>query len=88
MTDNESAAKHETTVLLDEAKDQVRKVCTRLALLHYAFTETLVGELGNEKGKQTAMNAMNTVSLYLRAYPTKCSIIANRLQESPRSRDD
>jgi len=50
--------KAEQMVTLKEAEEQVRRVCVRLALLHYAFTKTLVDELGDERGKQLAMNAI------------------------------
>jgi len=62
MADRRSKAKKENMVPLEEAKDQVRKVCVRLALLHYAFTKTLVDELGEEKGRQLAMNAIKVYS--------------------------
>jgi len=46
------------TVGLDDARAQVRKACERLALLHYAYAKTLVDELGDIRGRQTAMNAI------------------------------
>jgi hypothetical protein len=46
------------TVALDEAKEQVRRVCARLALLHLSFARTIVGELGEEKGKELIVKAI------------------------------
>ena len=34
------------TVTLEDAKQQVRRVCIRLGLLHLSFSRTLVNELG------------------------------------------
>jgi hypothetical protein len=62
MTHHDPASKGEKMVTLDEAKEQVRRVCVRLACLHYAFAKTLVDELGDEKGKQMAMNAIKLYS--------------------------
>lgn len=45
-------------VTLEEAIEQVRKVCIRLGLLHLSFTKTLVNELGEKKGKQLVMKAI------------------------------
>lgn len=62
MADKKSRAKKQSMVQLEDAKDQVRKVCARLALLHYAFAKTLFDELGGEKGKQLTMNAIKLYS--------------------------
>ncbi len=48
----------EETVTLENAKEQVRKVCVRLGLLHMAFARTLVDELGEEKGKELILSAI------------------------------
>ena len=48
----------EETVTLEEAKEQVRKVCIRLGLLHIAFARTLVNELGEKKGKELILKAI------------------------------
>jgi len=48
----------EETVTLEEAKEQVRRVCVRLGLLHLAFASTLIEELGEEKGKQLILKAI------------------------------
>lgn len=42
----------ELLVPLTEAKEQVETAITRIALLHLAFSKTLVEELGAEKGKE------------------------------------
>lgn len=46
------------TVALEEAKEQVRRVCTRLGLLHLSFAKTLVEELGEKKGKELILQAI------------------------------
>lgn len=51
-------------VPLDEAKEQVRRVCNRLGLLHIAFARTIVDELGEEAGKKLILKA-------IREYATK-----------------
>ncbi|MFC1955289.1 L-2-amino-thiazoline-4-carboxylic acid hydrolase [Chloroflexota bacterium] len=51
-------ATEEKMVPLEEAKEQVRRVCARLALLHFCFTKTLVEELGEQKGKHLALKAI------------------------------
>lgn len=45
-------------VPLEEAKNEVRVTVQRLALLHLAFSKTLINEFGEEKGKQLILNAM------------------------------
>ena len=51
-------ADKEETVSLKDAKEQVRKACVRLGLLHLAFARTLVDELGPEKGKELILKAI------------------------------
>jgi len=48
----------EKTVALEEAKEQVRKVCLRLGLLHLSYAKTLFDEFGEEKGRQLVMRAI------------------------------
>ena len=48
----------EETVTLENAKEQVRKVCVRLGLLHLSFAKTLVDELGEKKGKELILHAI------------------------------
>lgn len=45
-------------VALDEAKEQVRRVCVRLALLHLSFAKTLINELGEEKGRELILKSI------------------------------
>jgi hypothetical protein len=45
-------------VSMDEAAEQVRVTAVRLALMHIAFARTLVEELGEKKGKETALKAI------------------------------
>jgi hypothetical protein len=42
--------KNEERILIEEAKKEVASVCRRLGLLHLAFAEILVDELGKDKG--------------------------------------
>ena len=42
----------------EEARAQVKSMVTRAALIHYAFTKTLIDELGAEKGKTLAKKAI------------------------------
>ncbi len=43
----------------DEASTQVNRMITRAALIHYAFTKTLVEVLGEKKGKALAKKAID-----------------------------
>jgi len=45
----------------DEAFSQLKSMITRTALIHYAFTKTIIDEMGKEKGKELAKKA---ISLY------------------------
>lgn len=45
-------------VALEEAKEQVRRVCLRLGLLHLSYAETLIEELGEKEGKRLIMKAI------------------------------
>ena len=77
MTSGDSPGKGEQKVALADAREQVRRVCERLALLHYAFAKTLVDELGEEKGRQTAMNAIKLYS----------KMIGERVRDHVRTQD-
>jgi hypothetical protein len=46
------------TVTLEEAREQVSKVCRRLGLLHLSFAKILVEELGEKKGKELVLKAI------------------------------
>jgi hypothetical protein len=48
----------EETVPRKEAMQQMKNMITRTALLHCAFTQTLIEELGEEKGKALALKAI------------------------------
>ena len=41
-----------------EARQQMKNMISRTALLHYAFTQTLIEELGEKKGKALALKAI------------------------------
>ena len=42
----------------DEAFRQLKSMITRTALIHYAFTKTIIDELGKEKGKELTKKAI------------------------------
>lgn len=46
------------TVDRDDALEQVRRVCVRLALLHLSFARTLVNEFGEERGRDLVLKAI------------------------------
>ena len=48
----------EETVPLREAKEQVARVCRRLALLHLSFARVLTAEFGERRGKQLVLKAI------------------------------
>lgn len=48
----------EKTVALEEAKEQVRRVCIRLGLLHLSYAKALVEELGDKEGKRLILKAI------------------------------
>lgn len=57
MTTKKTVVEQEM-VPLEEAKEQVRRMCVRLALLHIAFARTIVDELGEKKGKKLILKAI------------------------------
>jgi hypothetical protein len=50
------------SISLEEAKRQVALVCRRLGLLHLAFAEVLVDQLGEEEGRKTTARAIKEYS--------------------------
>lgn len=46
------------TVTLDDAREQVRRVCARLALLHLSFARAIIDDLGEEKGNELILKAI------------------------------
>ena len=48
----------EETVPKKEAMQQLKNMISRTALLHYAFAQTLIEELGEEKGRALALKAI------------------------------
>lgn len=50
-------------VSLTDAREQVRKVCVRLALLHLSFAKTLVEEFGEQKGKELVLKAIKNYGI-------------------------
>ncbi len=67
---------------LEEAKEQVSKVCRRLALLHLSFVKTLVGELGEEKGKRLILEAIKDYGTRIGA-EVKATVTAQGLDNNP-----
>ena len=49
----------EETVPKKEAMQQLKNMITRTALLHYAFTQTLIEELGEKKGRRSPSKPSN-----------------------------
>lgn len=45
-------------VPFDEAREQIERVCRRLAMLHVSYARTLVEEFGEEEGKRLAVKAI------------------------------
>ncbi len=70
------------SVPLEEAKEQVRKVCVRLALLHLSFAKTLVDELGEEKGRQLILQAIKDYGTRI-GEEAKASTNAQGLDNNP-----
>ncbi len=56
-------AKKQEMVTLEEAREQVRKVCRRLGLLHLAYAKTIIDEVGEEKGTQLVLEAIKNYAL-------------------------
>ena len=56
------ATTKEEMVTLEDAKEQVRRVCVRLGLLNLSVAKTLVKELGEKKGKQLILKAIKDFS--------------------------
>jgi len=50
--------KEKRVVPVDEAAEQVRLAMIRVALMHLAFSKTIVEELGEEKGKEIIIKAI------------------------------
>ena len=49
---------NQEVVSVEEAKEQIRRVCVRLALLHFCFANTIVKELGETNGKRLVLKAI------------------------------
>ena len=50
--------KEKKLVPFDEAREQIERVCRRLAMLHIAYARTLADEFGVEEGKRLALRAI------------------------------
>ena len=71
-------------VPLEEAKEQVGRVCRRLGLLHLAFARTLVDELGEEKGRQLILKAIKAYAAMI-AEEVKRDVIARGMDTTPQN---
>ena len=69
-------------VALEEAKEQVRKVCLRLGLLHLSFAKTLINELGEKKGKQLILKAVKDYGIRI-GEEAKANATAQGLDNNP-----
>jgi hypothetical protein len=48
----------EKNISIEDAKEQVKKACRRLGLLHLSFAKTILEELGEDKGKKLILKAI------------------------------
>lgn len=53
-----NSSESKNAVDLNEAKEQVRKVCKRLALLHLSYAKVIIDELGEVEGKNLVLKAI------------------------------
>jgi len=74
--------KKEETVGLEEAKEQVRRVSTRLGLLHLSFAKTLIEEMGEKKGRQLVLKAIKDYGRRI-GEEVKANAIAQGLDNNP-----
>ena len=70
------------SITLEQAKNEVALVARRLALLHLAFAETLVQELGDEHGKQTIVKAIRNYGQKI-AGPARQAALEQNLPLTP-----
>lgn len=70
------------TVTLEEAKEQVRKVCLRLGLLHLSFAKTLVKELGEKKGRELILKSIKDYGIRI-GKQVKNNVTARGLDNNP-----
>lgn len=69
-------------VTLDEAREQVKKVCGRLALLHLSFAKTLINELGEEKGTELILKSIKDYGRRI-GEEAKNAVISQGLDNKP-----
>jgi len=69
-------------VTLDDAKEQVRKVCERLALLHFSYAKTLQRELGEKKGKELVLKAIKHYGMTI-GQKVKAKAVSQGLELTP-----
>jgi len=81
MATKKTAPKKES-IALEEAKEQVRRVCVRLGLLHLSFAKTLVTELGERKGKELVLKAIKDYATRI-GEQVKANVTAQGLNNDP-----
>jgi len=76
------AAQERNMVPFEEAKEQVRKVCIRLGLLHLSFAKTLISQLGEKEGKQLILKAIKDYGIRI-GEEIKANVTAQGLSNDP-----
>lgn len=77
-----SQGEKKQTVDLKDAKEQVRKVCRRLALLHLSYAKIIINELGDKKGKQLVLKAIKDYGVRI-GKEVKDAVFARGLDYDP-----
>lgn len=70
------------TVTLDDAREQVKRACAKLALLHLSFARTLVDELGEERGKELILKAIKNYGKRI-GVKARAEVTAKGLENTP-----
>lgn len=78
----EKTAVGQEMVPLEDAIEQVRRVCVRLGLIHLSFARTIVDELGEEKGKKLILKAIKDYGIRI-GEKAKADAIAQGLDNIP-----
>jgi len=70
------------TVKLEEAKEQVKRVCRRLALLHLSYAKIIINELGDKKGRKLILKAIKDYGIRI-GKEVKRTVSEQGLDNSP-----
>ena len=70
------------TVSLEKAKEQVRRVCIRLGLLHLSYAKTLVEELSEKEGKRLVLKTIKDYGSII-GKKARASAVARGLTPDP-----